>query len=96
MAASVDPKTNKMPDEDLTSTHAPEAPKRDKSPERNYPEFERRDPGVNPKGAGAPRGPVNIGVKQPEGPDRGDAGPPPGATEHRPVGKQGSSSMPEE
>lgn len=105
--AEADPKTRKVPDEDTTSSHGPQAPRRDRSPERNYPEFERRDPGVNPKDAPAPRGPVNIGVKggaqdrAPAGTD--DRAPhgtqdraPAGATDHPATGTQGSTSQPEE
>ena len=61
----------KEPDESLTSAQGPQAPRRDKQPERNYPAVERKT-GVNRKGDDAPGGPVNIGVKggaPPAGPD---------------------------
>ncbi len=102
--AEADPKTQKVPDEDTTSSHGPHAPRRDKTPERNYPEFERRDAGVNPKDAPPPRGPVNIGVKggapddapTPRAPEGAtsprDSG---GATDHPASGTQGSSRLPE-
>jgi len=88
---TADPKTNKVPDEDLTSSQGPHAPRRDKKPERQYPEFERKE-GVNRTDDAAPGGPVNIPVRQ-AAPERER---PEGATPHPPVGKQGSSSLPEE
>ena len=66
--AEADPKTQKMPDEELTSSHGPHAPRRDKTPERNYPDEDRRDLGVNRKDPAAPGGPVNIPVKGGNGP----------------------------
>jgi hypothetical protein len=66
--AEADPKTQKMPDEELTSSRGPHAPRRDKTPERNYPAQDRGDLGVNRRDPAAPGGPVNIPVKQEEGP----------------------------
>lgn len=56
-----DPKTNTEPYENLTSSHGPHAPKRDKSVEHQY----QPEPGENNNrtDAKAPGGPVNIGVK---------------------------------
>ena len=66
-----DPKTNTEPYENLTASEGPcpsgagrQAPPRRSSrrPEDNYPPIER-ETGTNRKGADAPGGPVNIGVK---------------------------------
>ncbi|MBX9698435.1 MAG: hypothetical protein K2X74_03305 [Acetobacteraceae bacterium] len=52
-----------QPEENMTSSHGPHAPKRSsRRPEDNYPAIERKT-GVNRTGPDAPGGPVNIGVK---------------------------------
>lgn len=58
-----DPKTNTEPYENLTASDGPHPPRRSsRRPEDNYPPIER-ETGTNRKGADAPGGPVNIGVK---------------------------------
>jgi hypothetical protein len=69
---AVNTTTQKQSDEELHSAQGPHAPRRDKTPERNYPASER-DTGANRTDARAPGGPVNIGVKgapPPAGPDQ--------------------------
>ena len=66
-----DPRTNTEPYENLTSSHGPHAPQRDKSPEHQY----KPSPGDNNNrtDAEAPRGPVIIGVKGGKPDDSGPA-----------------------
>jgi len=78
-----DPKTNTEPYENLTSSHGPHAPQRDKSPEHQY----KPSPGDNNNrtDARAPGGPVNIGVKGGKPDDSGAAAA--GQTEDKATGK---------
>lgn len=71
------PDQSKNPGEDYEKTTAsstgwdgPHQRPRDQRPEAQYPQSDR-DQGVNRKDAGAPGGPVNIGVKQNKPDDSG-------------------------
>jgi hypothetical protein len=56
------PNMDKQPGEDMTSSHGPHAPVRERRPEHTYPAIER-ETGTNRRDAAAPGGPVTIPVK---------------------------------